>query len=116
MPGPSITIFRTQGNIAEIIKIVAADRQIHTLVFQFDQFRYLRRVMGKGVHDHMKYLLDLMVKGCEQARQKEQKPIMTTVSLDPYLEDEEDRHYNLLSKDHFRKGASLFILLFIQLS
>lgn len=88
----------TRGNIAEIIKIVAADRQIHTLVFQFDQFRYLRRVMGKGVHDHMKYLLDLMVKGCEQARQKEQKPIMTTVSLDPYLEDEEDRHYNLLLK------------------
>jgi acyl-CoA synthetase (NDP forming) len=89
------------GNIADIIRIVAADRQIHTLVFQFDQFRYLRRILGQGIDAHMKRLIELMVEGCEQARQKEHKPVMITVSLDPYLEDEKDRYYNLLLKKTF---------------
>jgi acyl-CoA synthetase (NDP forming) len=89
------------GNIADIIKIVGADREIHTLVFQFDQFRYLRRILGQGIDDHMKRLIELMVEGCEQVRQKEQKPVMIPGSLDPYLEDEEDRHYNLLLKRTF---------------
>jgi hypothetical protein len=35
------------------------------------------------------------------AREKEGKPVMITVSLDPYLEDAEDRHYNLLLKRAF---------------
>lgn len=89
------------GNIADIIRIVAADRQIHSLVFQFDQVRYLRRILGQGLDAHMKRLIELMVEGCEQARQKEHKPVMITVSLDPYLEDEEDRYYNLLLKRTF---------------
>jgi acyl-CoA synthetase (NDP forming) len=91
----------TPGNIADIIRIVAADRNIHSLVFQFDQFRYLRRAMGRGVEAHMKALIDLMMEGCEHARVKERKPVLICVSLDPYLEDEEDRHYNLLIKRAF---------------
>lgn len=89
------------GNIADIIRVVAADRHIHSLVFQFDQFRYLRRILGQGINAHMKRLIELMIEGCEQARQKEHKPVMITVSLDPYLEDEEDRYYNILLKRTF---------------
>ena len=91
----------TSGNIADIIRIVASDRNIHSLVFQFDQFRYLRRAMGQGVGAHMKALIDLMMEGCEHARDKERKPVLICVSLDPYLEDEEDRHYNLMIKRTF---------------
>ena len=89
------------GNISDIIRTVAADRGIQTLVFQFDQFRYLRRILQKGIDAHMQRLSELMVEGCEQAREKEHKPVMITVSLDPYLEDEQDRHYNLLLKKTF---------------
>jgi acyl-CoA synthetase (NDP forming) len=91
----------SSGNIAEIIRIVASDRKVHSLVFQFDQFRYLRRALGQGVEAHMKALTDLMVEGCEHAREKEKKPVMICVALDPYLEDEEDRHYNLMIKRAF---------------
>jgi acyl-CoA synthetase (NDP forming) len=89
------------GNISDIIRIVAADRGIQTLVFQFDQFRYLRRILQKGIDAHMQRLIALMVEGCEQAREKEHKPVLIAVSLDPYLEDEQDRHYNLLLKKTF---------------
>lgn len=97
------------GNIADIIGIVASDRNIHTLVFQFDQFRYLRRIMGTGIDAHMQRLIELMVEGCERARENERKPVVITVSLDPYLEDEEDRHYNLLIKKAFTaKGFPVY--------
>ncbi len=91
----------TKGNLADIIKIVCSDRKVHSLVFQFDQFRYLRRALGQGVEAHMKLLIDFMVEGCQQAREKERKPVVICVSLDPYLEDEEDRNYNLMIKRAF---------------
>jgi acyl-CoA synthetase (NDP forming) len=89
------------GNMADIIEIVSSDQNIHSLVFQFDQFRYLRRILGKKVEAHMKQLIELMVEGCQRSREKEKKPVFVTVSLDPYLEDEEDRHYNLMIKRAF---------------
>jgi acyl-CoA synthetase (NDP forming) len=89
------------GNTADIIQIVSSDRNIHSLVFQFDQFRYLRRVLGQKVEAHMKRLIGLMVEGCRRCREKEKKPVLVTVSLDPYLEDQEDRHYNLMIKRAF---------------
>lgn len=91
----------SSGNVAEIIRVICADRQIQSLIFHFDQFRYLRRVLGGAVEDHMSRLIDLMVEGCRQAREEEKKPVLISVSLDPYLEDEEERHYNLLLKKAF---------------
>ncbi len=88
-------------NMADIIQIVSSDRNIHSLVFQFDQFRYLRRILGQKVEAHMKRLIDLMVEGCRRCREKEKKPVLVTVSLDPYLEDQGDRHYNLMIKRAF---------------
>lgn len=91
------------GNLADIIKVVSSDRKIHSLVLQFDQFRYLRRALGRQVGGHMDRLIPLMVEGCREVREKEKKPVLIAVSLDPYLEDEEDRHYNLLMKKAFAK-------------
>ncbi len=97
------------GNMADIIEIVSSDRNIHCLVFQFDQFRYLRRILGRKVEAHMKRLIELMVEGCQRSREKEKKTVLVTVSLDPYLEDEEDRHYNLMIKTAFAaKGFPVY--------
>ena len=91
----------SSGNLADIIRVVAADRNIHSLVFHFDQFRYLRRALGQGVGAHMKVLLEWMLEGCRQAREKEKKPVLVSIALDPYLEDEEDRNTNLMIKKAF---------------
>jgi acyl-CoA synthetase (NDP forming) len=89
------------GNIADIIRLVAADPHIHSLIFQFDQFRYLRRVLGHRLPDHMQRLTALMVAGCRDARQKHGMPVLAAIALDPYLEDGDDRHYNLTIKRAF---------------
>jgi acyl-CoA synthetase (NDP forming) len=99
----------SSGNLADIIRIVSADRNIHSLVFHFDQFRYLRRVLGQGVGAHMKVLLDFMLEGCQSAREKEKKPVLVSIALDPYLEDEEDRNTNLMIKKTFTaKGFPVY--------
>jgi acyl-CoA synthetase (NDP forming) len=86
------------GNLTDIIKAVSADPKIQALIFQFDQFRYLRRLLGGKVGEHMSRLIPLIVEGCLYAREKEKKPVLACVSLDPYLEDEEDRQQNLRLK------------------
>ena len=91
----------SSGNLTDVIKRVASDRNIHSLVFQFDQFRYLRRVLGSRVEAHVQLIIDHMVEGCQYARNILGKPVMVCVSLDPYLEDEEERKYNLLIKRAF---------------
>jgi acyl-CoA synthetase (NDP forming) len=97
------------GNMADVIKTVSSDRNVHSLVFQFDQFRYLRRVLGRSVDTHMKRLINLMVEGCLYCREKEKKPVLATVSLDPFLEDQEDRDYNLMIKRAFAaKGFPVY--------
>ncbi len=98
-----------QGNIAEIIKIVAADPNISALILHFDQFRYLRRALGQEVKKHMELLVPLMAEGCAWAREQEKKSVFLAVSLDPFLEDEEERYYNLLLKKEFSaKGLPVF--------
>jgi acyl-CoA synthetase (NDP forming) len=87
-----------EGNLAHIIRTVSGDRNIHALVFQFDQFRYLRRVLGPVAGAHTEKLTRLMIEGFEHARDREKKPVAVAVSLEPYLDDEEDRNINLRMK------------------
>lgn len=91
------------GNVADIIEIVAADESIDSVVFQFDQFRYLRRIVGAEVGNHMTRLIELMVEGCARVRDKIGKPVLAAVCLDAYLEDDEDRHYNIALKKAFEE-------------
>ncbi len=98
-----------EGNLADIIKIVSADPNVHSLVFQFDQFRYLRRVLGPAVEAHMEKLIGFMLEGFRYAREELKKPVVAVVSLDPYLEDEQDRRNNLRLKKAFSaKGVPVY--------
>lgn len=102
----------SSGNIAEIIKIMGADENIHSLILHFDQFRYLRRALGQSVEKHMAPLIHLMVEGCEYFREKYKKIVLISIALDPFLEDEEERGYNLLIKNTFSaKGFPVFAYL-----
>jgi len=89
------------GTIYNAIKHTALDRNIHSLVFHFDELSYFKYVFGEGLENHLKNLVRLMVDGCQYARDEVGKPVMICVELDAYSEDEEDRRYHLMVKKAF---------------
>lgn len=93
-----------QGNLIDIIKTVGSDENADSLVFMFDQFRYIRRGLRSGAPDHMKVVIDMMIEGSKYCRDVLGKPVFLNASIDPFLEDEEDRNNNLALKHAFEKA------------
>jgi acyl-CoA synthetase (NDP forming) len=89
------------GTLADAIKTLSADKNIHSIVLHFDEVRYLRQVLGQAFEGFLKELVEIMVRGCRYARDEMGKTVMVCVSLDAYAEDEEDRRYHLLAKEAF---------------
>ena len=91
----------TAGNLADIIKTIAHDKNIHSLILHFDEINYLRHVLGGAFEGHLNELVKLLVNGCLYARDEIGKPVMVCISLDAYSDDEEDRRYHLMVKKAF---------------
>jgi acyl-CoA synthetase (NDP forming) len=94
-------VFQKEGSLTEIIKVVGSDENIDSLVFMFDQFRYIRRARKHEAIDHMQLVIGMMVEGARYCRDELGKPVFLSVSLDPFLEDDEDRQGNLILKRAF---------------
>lgn len=90
-------------NLADIIRIIASDENIDTLVVQFDQFRYIRRMLKSAIGDHIKKLIEVMLKGVCHVRNSLGKPVLFSVILDAYSDDDEERRYSLMMKYAFEK-------------
>jgi acyl-CoA synthetase (NDP forming) len=91
------------GTLADAIKTVSRDKNIHSIVLHFDEVRYLRQVLGQAFEGFLKELVETMVQGCIYARDEMGKTVMVCVSLDAYSEDAEDRRYHLLTKKAFER-------------
>jgi len=93
----------TSGTLADAIKALSNDRNIHCIVLHFDEVRYLRHVFGEATEGFLKELVKIMIQGCKYARDEAGKAVVICVSLDAYSEDEEDRKYHLLVKKAFER-------------
>jgi acyl-CoA synthetase (NDP forming) len=91
----------TAGTLADAIKTVSHDKNIHAIVLHFDEVRYLRHVFGEATGDFLKELVKIMIQGCKYARDEMGKTVMVCVSLDAYSDDEKDREYHLMAKRAF---------------
>lgn len=95
----------TPGTLADVIRVLAHDSNIHSIVLHFDEVSYLRRVLGDAVEGLLKELIKVMVQGCRYARDEMGRTVMVCVALDAYSEDEDDRRYHLLAKKAFEEEA-----------
>jgi acyl-CoA synthetase (NDP forming) len=84
------------GALADAIKAISRDTNIHALVLHFDEVGYLRRALGDALEGYLRELIDIMLLGCRYARDQMGKTVMTCVALDAYSDDEEDRRYHFL--------------------
>ena len=97
-------VSREQGNLVDIVKAVASDENVDSLVFMFDQFRYLRRGLKGAAPEHMKVVIEMMLAGSNYCRDVLGKPVFLSASIDPFLEDDEDRNNNLALKRAFEQA------------
>jgi acyl-CoA synthetase (NDP forming) len=97
-------VAREQGSLVDIIKAVGSDEHVDSLVYMFDQFRYIRRGLKGKAADHMKVVIELMLEASNYCRDVLGKPVFLNASIDPFLEDEEDRDNNLALKRAFEKA------------
>jgi acyl-CoA synthetase (NDP forming) len=93
------------GSLADIIYIISSDKNVDTLVVQFDQFRYIRRILKQGVGDHLKVLTEVILKGVNRVRSTLGKPVLFSVILDTFSEDDEERKCSLLMKSSFERAG-----------
>ena len=91
----------TTGTLADAIKTLSRDKNIHSIVLHFDEVRYLRHVFGEATENFLKELVKVMIEGCKYARDEMGKAVVICVSLDAYSEDEVDRRYHFLAKKAF---------------
>jgi acyl-CoA synthetase (NDP forming) len=91
----------TTGTLADAIKTLSRDKNIHSIALHFDEVRYLRHVFGEATENFLKELVKVMVEGCRYARDEMDKAVVICVSLDAYSEDEVDRRYHFLAKKAF---------------
>ncbi|MDD5312499.1 MAG: CoA-binding protein [Dehalococcoidia bacterium] len=97
-------IYEKEGNLADIIGILGADKNIDMLVVQFDQFRYIRRMRQSEAGEHTRTLTEVMLTGMQHVRDVIGKPVIACVVIDPFLEDDEDRECNLMMKNVFEQN------------
>lgn len=97
-------VFQKEGSLTNIIKVVASDENIDSVVFMFDQFRYIRRARKHEAVEHIKLVIGMMLEGSLYCREVLGKPVFLSVSLDPFLEDDEDRQDNLILKRAFEQN------------
>jgi len=91
----------SEGNLGDVIKILARDKNIHSIILHMDEINYLRRVLGPAFEGHLKEVIHLMLNGCQYARDEIGKPVMICISMETFTEDEEDRRYHLMVKKTF---------------
>ena len=91
----------TTGTLTDAIKVVSNDLNIHSMVLDFGGLGYLRRVFGDTFEDRMKEFIRIIIQACRYARDEMGKTVMICISLDVYLEDEEDRRAHLVAKKAF---------------
>jgi acyl-CoA synthetase (NDP forming) len=99
----------TTGTLADAIKTISRDKNIHSIVLHFDEVRYLRSVLGRAFEGFLRELVKLMIQGCVYARDEMGRTIMVCVALDAYSDDDKDREYHLLVKKAFeREGFPVY--------
>jgi acyl-CoA synthetase (NDP forming) len=87
-----------EGNIADVFKIIAGEDYIHTIILQFDQVKFMITMWGDKLEENFEIIAENTLKGCLYARDVLGKPVLISIGLDPYSENEMERKYSLIFK------------------
>lgn len=69
----------TSGTVSDAIKLIALDKNIHSLMLHFDELKYMKHVWGETLEGRLKALVNAIANACDYVRGEIGKPVMTCV-------------------------------------
>jgi acyl-CoA synthetase (NDP forming) len=88
-----------EGRLSDALRIVSGEKEIHSIILQFDIIRFMTMMWGQGTEEKLKAIMEDFLAGLRFARDKAGKLVMLTVALDPYTDNEMERRMSLLVRD-----------------
>ena len=80
-----------QGTLDEIIRIIADESQIHSIILQVDNLRFLAATWGKKFEEGFNSFSNIVTDGCRYTRDTTGKVIMVSMYIEPFLSNERER-------------------------
>jgi len=87
-----------EGRLSDVLRIVAGEKQIDTIILQFDIIRFMTMMWGEGTEEKLKAISDDFLAGCRYARDEADKLVMITLALDAYTDNEMERRLSVMLK------------------
>ena len=87
-----------ERSLKDIFRIVAAEKDVHSLILQFDIIRFMLVMWGDKFEERFKIITDRILEGCHYARDEKGKLVIISMFLDTYTENEPERKYSIAFK------------------
>jgi acyl-CoA synthetase (NDP forming) len=100
------------GTLADVLRIVADEKDIHSVVLQFDVIKWMLRMWKKDTRKNLEAVVSNLLEGCRHVRDVAGKPVIICIYLDPYTDSEEERELTLNMRSLCQgEGFPVFTLL-----
>jgi acyl-CoA synthetase (NDP forming) len=87
-----------EGRLSDVLRIVSGEKQIETIMLQFDIIRFMIMMWGEGVEEKLMAIAADFLAGCRYARDEAGRLVMITIALDPYTDNEMERRLSIRLK------------------
>ena len=84
-----------EKSLKDVFRIAAAEKDVHSIILQFDVIRFMVGMWGDKVEERCKIVTDRILEGCRIARDEKSKLVIISMFLDPYTENEQERKLSI---------------------
>lgn len=81
--------------ISEVFDIVASEKDIHSLILQFDQIQLLMNIWENEFEQRFESIAKKILAACKYVKDKKKKPVIISIGLDPMAENSVGRTRSL---------------------
>jgi acyl-CoA synthetase (NDP forming) len=90
-------IRENEPGLDDVLRIISGEKDIHSVILQLDIIKFMLPRWGADFEKNFNIVVDRMMKGLAFTRDKGKMAVVSNF-LDPYTENEKERHYNLQFK------------------
>ena len=90
-------IRENEPGLDDVFRIISGEKDIHSIILQLDIIKFMLPRWGAEFEKNFNIVVDRMMKGLAFARDKGKMAVVSNF-LDPYTENEKERHYNFQFK------------------